>query len=192
MIRSLLLVLLGALCIQGCTTLGSWPAFSAKKDPKLLETSYKAGTHLDKQVAPSGAKALPMLAASFVNAANFEDANDLGRLLSEQVASRLSQLGYSISEVQLRTDQLVIRPKSGVFALSRNTNDINPDPEAFSILVGTYTVIERQIYVNARILRTSDGVALGSTDFVLPYIRLRPAHMAQPDNATPSVHTRLQ
>lgn len=181
------------ICMQGCVTLNTLSDRSAKKDPRLLETSYKAAAHLDKQIATSGAKPLPMLAASFVNSANVDDSNDLGRLLSEQIASRLSQLGYSISEIQLRTDQLIIRPESGVFALSRDINDISADPEAFSVLVGTYTVIERQIYVNTRILRTSDGVALGSSDFVLPYIRLRAAQSAtHTENIIPSVQTRLQ
>ena len=56
----------------------------------------------------------------------------------------------------------------------------------------TYTVIERQIYVNVRVLNIQDGVALASSDFRLPYIRQR--QTSAPDagsDAVPSAGTRL-
>ena len=133
-----------------------------------------------------------MLVASFVNSGDFERTSNLGRLLSEQVASRLSQHGYAVKEIQLREDELAVRRKAGVFALSRNLSKINPELEALSILVGTYTVIERQIYVNVRVLNIQDGVALASSDFRLPYIRQR--QTSAPDagsDAVPSAGTRL-
>jgi hypothetical protein len=117
--------------------------------------------------------------------------NDLGRLLSEQVASRLSQRGYSVTEVQLRSDQLRVDPAGGVFALSRDLAEINPDAPAYSILVGPYTVVGRQIYVNARGLRTADGIALASSDFSLPYIRQQKAD-TRSASVQPSVETVLR
>lgn len=148
---------------------------SRAKTPPLIPLSYKAGDHLHRQLAGSGVAGYPMLAASFVDSTDVENTNDLGRLLSEQVSSRLSQLGYSVTEVQLRSDELRVLPEGGVLALSRDLSRINTDVQAYSVLVGTYTVIERQIYVNARVLRTGDGVALASSDFTLPYVRPKKA-----------------
>lgn len=187
------------LTLCGCIDLSTFFSTSQKQsEPPLLTLSYKAGDHLHSQLSETGVAGYPMLAASFVDSARVEKTNDLGRLLSEQVASRLSQYGYSVSEVQLRSDQLRVEPDGGVFALSRDVAEINADVEAYSILVGTYTLIGRQIYVNARVLRTSDGVALASSDFSLPMIRdanvVAGGHLptVHGGGAEPSVRTRLQ
>lgn len=164
---------------------------SSPAEPRLLEYAYKAGDHLHTQLSGGEAASYPMLAASFVDSANMENTNDLGRLLSEQVASRLSQRGYSVTEIQLRADQLRVDPAGGVFALSRDLAEINADSPAYSILVGTYTVVGRQIYVNARVLRSADGIALASSDFSLPYIRQQTAD-TRSASVRPSVETILK
>lgn len=169
---SRLLAALVALLLSGCIHLPFFLGTSeAPSGPDILNAAYTAGDHLHSQMSGSGVAGYPMLAASFVDSTDVEKSSDLGRLLSEQVASRLSQLGYSVTELQLRSDQLAVRPEGGVFALSRNVAEINTDVSAYSVLVGTFTVIERQIYVNARVLRASDGVALASSDFILPEVR---------------------
>jgi hypothetical protein len=188
---SKLYVLLFCVFIGGCVQL---PPFyevgSRTKTPPLIPLSYKAGDHLHRQLSGSGVAGYPMLAASFVDSTNVENTNDLGRLLSEQVSSRLSQLGYSVTEVQLRSDELRVLPEGGVLALSRDVTRINTDVPAYSVLVGTYTVIERQIYVNAKVLRTGDGVALASSDFTLPYVRSKKIDQGG-SAARASVETRL-
>jgi len=178
--------------LTACTSLsGIIPADSANSEPNLMDVSYKAADHLHSQLTGSGVAGYPMLAAAFVDSADVETTNGIGRLISEQIASRLSQHGYSLAEVQLRADQLAVRPGGGVFALSRDLTRINADAYAYSILLGTYTVIGRQIYVNARVLRSSDGVALASSDFSLPYVRL-PRIAGGNAIALPSVGTRLE
>lgn len=179
-----LLVLIG---LSGCLA-DLLPSTSAGRDPRVQQTAYKAADHLHAQLTGSGVAGYPMLAASFVDASNMDVSSDLGRLVSVQIASRLSQLGYSVAEIQLRSDQLAVNPENGVLALSRDLTRINADVEAYSILVGTYTRIERQIYVNVRVVRTSDGVALASSDFSLPAIQQR----APSAGARPSVDTVLR
>jgi len=188
---SKLSVLLVFLFLCGCAQLSAFYEIDSRpKTPPLIPLSYKAGDHLHRQLSGSDVAGYPMLAASFVDATNVENANDLGRLLSEQVASRLSQLGYSVTEVQLRSDELRVLPQGGVLALSRDLSQINTDVPAYSVLVGTYSIIERQIYVNARVLRTADGVALASSDFSLPYVRPKKAETSAP-SVQPSVKTSL-
>ena len=188
---SKLYVLLVFVFLCGCAQLSSlYEIDSRPKTPPLIPLSYKAGDHLHRQLSGSDVAGYPMLAASFVDATDVENTNDLGRLLSEQVASRLSQLGYSVTEVQLRSDELRVLPQGGVLALSRDLAQINTDVPAYSVLVGTYSIIERQIYVNARVLRTADGVALASSDFSLPYVRPKKAETGTP-SVQPSVRTRL-
>jgi len=176
----------------GCIQIPSFSGFArAPAEPELLDYSYKAGDHLHVQLSGSGVAGYPMLATSFVDSANVDKTNDLGVLLASQVASRLSQHGYSVTELQLRSDQLRVDPGGGVFALSRDVAKINTDVPAYTILVGTYTVVGRQIYVNARVLRVSDGVALASSDFSMPFVRKE-----EPGNRSasvqPSVKTSLE
>lgn len=175
---------------SGCSGISglSWRASPEKI--RLVQNSYTAADRLHSQLQGSGVAEYPMLAATFVNLNDFEESSALGRLLSEQVASRLSQSGYSVVEVQLRADQLAVRPREGVFALSREIEALNMDVEAVSILVGTYVVVDRQIFVNARVLRTSDGVALASADFSLPRVP-QGAVSSGGDKVQPSVGTRL-
>ncbi len=184
-------VLLVVVFLCGCVQL---PPFyevgSRPKTPPLIPLAYKAGDHLHRQLSGSDVAGYPMLAASFVDSTNVENTNDLGRLLSEQIASRLSQLGYSVTEMQLRSDELRILPQGGVLALSRDPARINTDVPAYSVLVGTYSIIERQIYVNARVLRAGDGVALASSDFSLPYVRPKKPQESGA-SVQPSVKTSL-
>lgn len=186
--KLLLALLVCSLC--GCAN--AMLSGSGPRGPelRLQERTYAAADQLHGQLGGSGVAAYPMLAAAFVDAATMQSTSDLGRLLSEQVASRLSQRGYSIAEIQLRSDQLAIRPDAGVFALSREVAEINADVAAYSILVGTYTLIERHVYVNARVLRASDGVALASVDFSLPAV-VQHAAGSPGSAAQPSVGTRL-
>lgn len=180
--------------LTGCLGVSAFHAREARPAAELPEATYRAADHLHAQLKGSEVSAYPMLAAVFVDSADVEQTTDLGRLLSEQVASRLSQHGYSIVEMQLRAAQLALRPEGGIFALSRDIAQVQADVQGYSILLGTYTIVERQIFVNARILRTSDGVALASSDFSLPYIRSRPAapsSKAQSGDAEPSVQTAL-
>jgi TolB-like protein len=185
------LSIMAVLALCGCVHLPLLSGFSREpSEPRLLEYSYRAGDHLHAQLAGSGVAGYPMLAASFVDSANMENTNDIGMLLSGQVASRLSQHGYSVTEIQLRSDQLRVDPEGGVFALSRDVEKINTDMPAYSILVGTYTVMGRQIFVNARVLRVSDGVALASSDFSMPHARKEEAG-SRSASVQPSVKTSL-
>lgn len=191
MLRYCLLLLL--IILSGCLHVGEM-AFAIGPDqgkhPDVLAATYTAADYLHSQLEKTDVAAYPMLAASFVDSSNLDISTDLGRLVSEQVASRLSQLGYSIVEVQLRSGQLALDPTDGVFLLSRDLAQINIDADAYAVLVGTYTIIERQIYVNARVLRSKDGVALAATDFVLPLVKQRKSGSAAA--AQPSVQTSLQ
>lgn len=185
LLLALCLVLLGA--GGGCSGLPSLLSRPPREKVLLVQTSYGAAEKLHNQLRSSDIAEYPMLAATFVNLDDLDSTSVLGLLLSEQIASRLSQFGYSIVELQLRSDELVVRKQDGVLALSREVTELNMDAPAASILIGTYSIVGSQIFVNARVLRSSDGVALASTDFSLPKMRLPTGRCLEV-----SVGTRLQ
>lgn len=165
-------------------------ACSRSVQPELLELSYKAADRLHEQMADKNIFASPMLAATFVDSTNMKKTSDFGQALSSQVASRLSQRGYSIAEIQLHCDQLSLTPEGGLFALSRNPAYITKKISAYAVLVGIYTRIGPRTYVTVRVVRAADGVVLASSDFSLPSVRERNVGTSQ-RMPQPSVKTRL-
>lgn len=182
------------LVLGGCASLPSVSSLlpgGEDREPSVIELSYEAADHLHEQLRGTDVPTRPMLAATFVDDRDVQTTSDLGRLLSAQVASRLSQLGYSVSEIQMRTDQLAVRPDGGVFALSRKLEDLSADVPAYAVLIGTYTTIGKRLYVNTRVVRSDDGVALASADFFLPSPP-RERHAGSGGAVEASVGTRLQ
>ncbi|MBF0176803.1 MAG: hypothetical protein HQL63_08155 [Magnetococcales bacterium] len=132
----------------------------------LVEASYAAA---DVMVAELEERMMPqqsILPVTFVNLDNLDETSSLGRLIARQMASRFTQRGYSIIEAKIRKD-LLIRKDQGEFILSREIEKIGQDHKAKVLLVGSYTVAQNRIFVNAQIIRLKDKVALASRDFML-------------------------
>lgn len=177
--------------LQACASMPRWLTLSHRDTLHLQDVAYSTAEKLDEQLSGTEVPRYSMLAATFVDSADVDATNDLGRLLSQQIASRLSQRGYSVAEIQLRSDRLGVRQKAGVFALSQDLGQINADVSAYSVLVGTYTILNNRVYVNARVLRADDGVALAAADFSIPQEKnLLPRPRGE--GAKPSVTTLLQ
>ena len=65
-------------------------------------------------------------------------------------------------------DSLFIKQEAGEFILSRNLRYLSQEHDAQAVVLGTYAVGGRNIYINARVVRALDSVVLSSHDFVLP------------------------
>jgi TolB-like protein len=78
-----------------------------------------------------------------------------------------------MKDVQLRSQSVVVRP-GGVLALSRRLEDLDPEAEAYAVLVGTYTQIGARLFVNVRVVRAQDNVVLAAADMDLPAKALVP------------------
>ncbi|MBZ4686076.1 MAG: hypothetical protein JG774_1821 [Desulfomicrobiaceae bacterium] len=186
--RWLVLVLL---MISGCGQISSLVSLTPREpagDQVLLREAYRAADTLHGQLRSTEAAAHPMLVAAFVDGADVEHVSDVGRLLAEQVASRLGQLRYAMKDVQLRSQSVVVRP-GGVLALSRRLEDLDPEAEAYAVLVGTYTQIGARLFVNVRVVRAQDNVVLAAADMDLPAKALVPRQ--QLPYREPSVATSL-
>lgn len=116
-----------------------------------------------RRVSPSQ----PILAASFVNIDNLEKSSTLGRVVSEQIATRLAQHGYRIVEVKLRQSSIFVKKDEGEFMLSREVKEISTDNEAYAVLVGTYAVTDYSVFLSARLVRAGDSVVLTGQEYEL-------------------------
>jgi TolB-like protein len=134
----------------------------------ILESSYAAADMLDKALRQQEFNmGAPMLAASFVNIDNLNESCTLGRIITEQISSRLAQHGYKILEMKLRQESVFIKEGEGEFLLSRELKNISSEHKGYEVLVGSYAVAEDFIFISARIVRTKDNVVLAGHDYRL-------------------------
>lgn len=112
----------------------------------------------------------PLIAATFVNVDNLQQTSTLGRMLSETFSSSLTRGGQTVIEVKMR-DSLFIQERTGELILSREVRSLSASHDSQAVLLGTYAQGGTHVYVNVRIVRTTDNVVLGSKDLRLPLNR---------------------
>ncbi|WP_419902235.1 FlgO family outer membrane protein [Kiloniella sp.] len=142
------------------------PAVNSASAEELLPKVYNAADTLVYSSNQALDRKASVLVASIVDVDALETSSTLGRTISEQLSGRMAQLGYSVSEVKMR-DSLAVRPHQGELMLSRDLAFLAGRQDAQAILTGTYSVGEKSVFVNLRLLRAGDGRVLSATDFHL-------------------------
>ena len=134
----------------------------------LVQSSYAAADILTRQL---GKRFLvdegSLAAASFVNIDNLTQSSTFGRVVSEQIASRLSQNGLPCIDLKMRENTIYIRKEQGEFVLSREMHTLSRKHDIQAFLVGTYSVTARYVYVNTRIVSVTDNAILASHDYAI-------------------------
>jgi len=75
-----------------------------------------------------------------------------------------------VKEMLLRNN-VYISPAEGEFLLSRAVSDLSSQHDAQVVLVGTYAVGDSNVFVTAKLIRTTDSVIVASHDYAIPYTR---------------------
>ena len=146
-----------------------FPLSNPQPYSSILESSYHAAESLGKglQLRNYGTNR-PILVASFVNIDDLNQSSTLGRIISEQVASRLAQQGFQIIETKLRQGSIFVQKGKGEFLLSRDLLNLSSNQGAQAVLVGTYAVSEHFIFISSRVVRTKDSSVISGYDYELP------------------------
>ena len=160
---------------QACTyslSKSASPLNHSRQTKNLIQINYEAADKLLGSISDQELFAdlhdYPLLIANFVNLQDLEQTSSLGRTIPQQIGARLTQLGFKLVDIRLRSNSLLVREKDGEFGLSREVKEINKGIQGYAVLVGTYTVLYGEIFVNARILRSSDALVLATADYTLP------------------------
>ena len=165
----LLAGLIVATLVAGCTDLAGDTELRARAevhDFDIVANSYQATERLLHGSQQPLDKEKPILVASLVNVANLELSSDFGRIVSEQIASRLTQLGYETREMKFR-GSFLIRRGGGEFVLSRELRDVSKKQEAQAVITGVYAVAKDVVYVTLRLIRAEDSKVIASFDYML-------------------------
>ena len=129
--------------------------------------SYRATEQLAGTARPMLDAGSRVLIASLADIDDLDRSSTFGRMVGEQVSSRMAQLGYAVQEVRLR-NSLMVREGTGELILSRDLNRIGRESNAQAIVAGTYAVGGRWIYVTLRMIGAGTGQVLSAVDFVVP------------------------
>ena len=162
------LCLLCALFVSGCATdLDVLPG-SEEKNP-LLSSNYAAADRLLTAAVKQEllSKDKRVLVASWVDVNQVSRTSIFGKMMAEQLASRLVQQGVAVIEVKLRSN-LFITEKGGEMLLSSEIKEISQQQNATAVVVGTYTDAGTSgVYVTVKLVRALDGVVMSATNFMV-------------------------
>ncbi len=132
----------------------------------LVGANYAAVDALLLQSPPLD-PALPLMVATIVQIDRLSESSRLGRLLSEQLAGRLAQRGLRVTELKLR-ETLAMRSGQGQLLLSGEAREVVQAQAAQAVLVGTYAVSPRAVFISLKLVHPSGNVVLAAYDYALP------------------------
>lgn len=154
------------------------PTYEQAQNNAFNSTNYAAVAELMKRYPAAAAPAstnnfggsnsgAPFIVATLVNIDQLEQSSTLGRLISEQVASRMTQLGYGVLELKVRNG-IYMKRNEGELLLTREIKEVATTHNAQAVIVGTYAESSTLIYVNLKIVNPATSVVLAAYDYALP------------------------
>ncbi len=172
-------ILLSGVLLSGCllpTAQNAYPLVSQpvgeQRHLGLEEASYLAADSMVAQIKDKFHVRQTILPASFVDDKNMEQSSAMGRMLAQQVSSRMTQAGYAVIEIKLRKNVRLVKGEGeGQFLLSRELEKIAEFHKASAVLVGSYVVTPSQLFVNTQLILVKGGIVLASQDYKIPLTR---------------------
>ncbi len=152
------------------TVLGGCVSSRRGDESKLVRSTYTAVDRLVENLASGDGSVAgqPVVVASFVNVDNMLESTALGRMLAEQVSSRLAQSHeFKVVELKLRRN-IFIKQQAGEFVLSREVQSLAKEHRSDAVVVGTYAVAHETVYISARVVNPSENVIIAAHDFTMP------------------------
>jgi TolB-like protein len=135
-------------------------------DDDLVGSSHRAADSMIKKAGARLDTQRSIAAASFVNIDDLSESSSFGRIVSQQLASRLSSHGFQIIEMLLRKS-VYIQQQAGEFLLSRELKNISKEHNVQAAIVGTYAVGKNSVYVTAKIVDSASSIVIASHDYEL-------------------------
>ena len=132
-------------------------------DADITLENYTAADHLMRHALMILRPEHRLLVTTIADIDNLEDSTSLGRLLTEHLAARFAQKGYTVKEVKLHPG-LILIPRTGEFILSREVGDVHADV----VIAGTYAVGRNLVYITLKMLECKSGNVISSYAYTLP------------------------
>ncbi len=175
-------LVLAGLGLSGCETIrrdGDLPEPTYEEAGKnsFGQANYRAVAELMQRYgAPASvnnrpeSSAAPFIVATVANIDQLEQSSTLGRLISEQVSSRLSQMGHQVVELKLRNG-IYMKRNEGEFLLTREIKEVASAHRAQAVVLGTYAESASYIHVSLKLVNPANSMILSAHDYALPLDR---------------------
>ncbi|MFN3439446.1 MAG: FlgO family outer membrane protein [Acidovorax sp.] len=108
-----------------------------------------------------------VLVATLVNVDRLNESSRLGRIFSEQIAGRLVQRGYPVTELKLR-ENVAMQREQGELLLSRELRDVSRAHDAQAVVVGTYAVSASILYVSIKLVKPEGNMVVAAHNYAVP------------------------
>lgn len=166
----------GLLSLSGCAAFDPSgrpekvePTYEAAAQSDFINANYKAAEVLIAQFAKYASEGT-MIVATVVNIDSLEHSSTLGRLVSEQVAARFGQRGYTMVEMKFR-NQVYMKRNEGELLLTREISEVARQHQAQAVIVGSYGVSSDTVFINIKVVQPGTNTVLAAHDYALPLNR---------------------
>ena len=111
----------------------------------------------------------PVLYSTAVNLNDYDETTNFGRLMSEALATALTQHWENkVINMNLRQGSVPVIPRQGEFLLSRNISELAMDFNAGAVMLTTYTVALDKVYVNVEMVNVHHNAVVAAVMFDIP------------------------
>ena len=161
---ALALPLLLAACSS--TTTKEEGNYSTISPNQFIDANYKAADSLIHQLNGKLTADKPLIMATIVNIDALEQTTTLGRLVSEQLSTRLAQGGLSMIEMKLRNN-VYLKRNQGELMLTREIGEVATAHNAQAIVVGSYAETSDMVFINVKVIQPNPNCVRAGQDSVL-------------------------
>ena len=138
------------------------------RDADLISRNQSVADDLIAQAQLVMDAGRPVLVAPFMEVNHLNEYTPLGSITAEQMAGRLAQDGFKVLDVKLDRETLYTLQGEAGMLLSDELRNLSTSVGAQAVLIGTYAVGERTVFVTARLVRASDNMVLAAENYELP------------------------
>jgi TolB-like protein len=133
---------------------------------QFVNANYKAADALLAQLGGKLAADKPLIMATIVNIDALDQTSTLGRLVSEQVSTRMAQGGLKMLEMKLR-NSVYLKRNQGELMLTREIGEVAQTHNAQAVVVGSYAETSDMVFINIKVVQPQSNFVLAGHDYVL-------------------------
>lgn len=162
------LVLLLPLLLAACSSTPpkEEPNYATVASNQFVAANYKAADTLLTQLSGRLLAEKPLIMATVVNIDALDQTSTLGRLVSEQISTRLSQGGLKMVEMKLRNN-VYLKRNQGELMLTREIGEVAQNHNAQAVVVGSYAETSDMVFINIKVVQPQNNFVLAGHDYVL-------------------------
>jgi TolB-like protein len=159
-------VLALSLLLGACSTTREDTNYTSVSANAFVAANYRAADALALQLRGKLLDEKPLIMATLVNIDALEQTSMLGRLVSEQLSTRLAQGGMKMLEMKLR-NSVYLKRGQGELMLTREIGDVASTHNAQAVVVGSYAETREAVFINVKVIQPTTNLVLAGHDYVL-------------------------